>query len=439
VNNLLKTAFITSIIVSILLGAFLLFSNYSNLPFFIFNFLTTFSFYVVLIASYRKITHNYLGLITTTVIYQTIAITALTQLYISYTGHPFSLMARDSLTYDWLATENINLPFLDAVKAIASELAIDDLGFPTYLSFAYRLSLNPLLARYFLIIVIILISIFVYKIGQNYLSNRYAYLASIAVSISNFSVLYASNGTKELFMILILMASFHYFLRYMKRREIKYLIVAVLVSFLLIFFRIPMVFFFLMTIAISFLFHKGNKSVFVVFLSIVIFSSIFLLYNYYSRSIDRFADISTEDAVERSAGFVGHSGLFTFFVSIVSGVIGPLPTLFPKLGKEDISFIGAAVVLRVFLAGYIISTVYYVYKNRESKFYPIIIYPLITISALLVISEVFEFRFHLPHVPLLIILGFYGIENGLLKGKKLLYINVILVLIIIYWNFGRAY
>lgn len=436
-NKIINNSLVTSLVVSILLGVFFLYSYETNVVLFLFNCLTIISYYIVLKVEFQNNNKTVLKLIFITLIYQFITITALTQLYISYNGVPFSFTARDSLTYDLLAKDYLNNSFSTAISLLVGDLPLDDLGFPVYLSFVYRLSSDPLLSRYLLIIVIILITVIVYKISQNYLSNRYAFMAAISISIANFNTLYASNGLKELFMELILMTSFYYLLRFINDHKNIYLFIAILISLLLFFFRIPMVLMFFVTIAISFLFYKGKKPVFIIFLSFIIVVSTYFLYNYFSEAINRFTEMSTEDAVEKSAEYVGESGPFTFFVSIIAGLFGPLPTLFPKFGKEDLSFIGGVLVFRVFLSGYIFASIYYIYKNRISKMYPLIIYPLITIISLILISEVYEFRFHLPHIALFFILGFYGIENQLLKGVRLTYINIIQVILIIYWNFGR--
>lgn len=422
---------------------FLLFYSlyfFNKYELFIVNFSLSLLYYILLFLyyNYNNCNYNYiLTLILITFFFQLISVTALTQIYINKFGRPFSFTASDSLSYDLISREYLHLTFYETVVKYFTELPIDDVGFPTFLSLIYRISANPLLSRYVIIIFICLSTFIFYRVSLFYLSKKYSLISSMAFSLSNYTTLYASNGLKEHLMILIFLISLYLFLVYININKNKYLFWSILLSSLLLFFRIPVVFFLLITISITVLFKNKRNSILMLITFISIISSIYILYSYFTNEITRFTELTGEETLEKTSFFVNKSGLFTLLTAIISGLIGPFPTLIPKPGKEDVFFIGSALLFRNLLGLHIITTIIVSIKNKFLIFYPIILYPLITIISLISISQVFEFRFHIVHFPLFIILGFYSMENKLVTSKSFIMYYVFVIVLIIYWNIGR--
>lgn len=436
-NRILNYSFIGYFLILFILS----YLNYSyiqdNFQIYLFNAFFFLAYYSILVICYNWPIRRVRHLVFVVLIYNLVFVSILTQLFFSHHGNYFSFNAIDSIYYHELASSYLNLPFFDSVIALFQEVPIDDFGFPFFLSIAYRIFDNPLAARYLMIVITVANSVLIFKNGNYFLTRRFSFLAALIVTISQMTVLYESNGLKELFMMHILLFSFYFFNVFQERRKIRHLIYSILISLILLFFRIPLAFLFLLSISLTMIFVNKFNHGYKLFLYIIIAVTSLILYLYFQVEVYRFLDISSETALLRVSESVKQEGLFVQVVSILTGLIGPFPTLMPISEKLDVSLISGGLVLRVFLAIHIVIGVFYVITKRMVYLFPFVVFIVVTIVSLISISEVFEYRFHLPHYPFLILTGLFAVQNRYISERMIIAFSFVVVSIVLYWNFGR--
>ena len=199
----------------------------------------------------------------------------------------FAFAAVDSLQYHSIATNMAGSSFLNSFHFIPQHWDIDDYGFPIFVSLIYRVINSPLAVNFVNVAINAVTIFFMYKIGISFLTKRYAQFAAVVFGASTYSIFFQSSGLKEPLMIFLITGSFYYYYKYTHFNKNIYLIFSVLWCLSVFLFRVPLVYF----IIISILFAEFIRLDFIqnllklkinykllIIISIILPVTIFLLY-----------------------------------------------------------------------------------------------------------------------------------------------------------------
>ena len=279
------------------------------------------------------------------------------------------------------------------------------------------------------------------------LTQRLAFTGALVYGISSYSIFYQASGLKETLMVFFIISSFYYYTKYIKTDKSLYLIFSILSGFMLMFFRVVIVAIILLSYFISEIIRRRNNiqiiiPIFIFSLILVTFLSNYL--DFISKLIHA-ADFILYYKSFESSYISTNTGVFSYTTALMSGIIGPLPTLLPFNGKESLSIYSSGLILKVFLSSYFLFSLKFAWKEKNHIILPIIIFCLIEIMGLSYLLESFELRKAMPHIGLFLLASVYSYEqihnryksHKLIKALILIFNSVFAVLIIL-WNVLRT-
>ena len=159
-----------------------------------------------------------------------------------YTTDFFMFSTSDAVFYHNSTIEILNMSLVDGMKHYLSYMDFDDLGMILVLYPLYHLAESNLILNFFYIFVALITSLSIFRLAQNFMTNKYAFLSSLSYSLSSFVLFFHSSGLKESVMVMFVVLSFEFYYKFVTRKNILNLIVALLFMGILLLFRpaIPM-------------------------------------------------------------------------------------------------------------------------------------------------------------------------------------------------------
>ena len=359
-------------------------------------------------------------------------------IFISFTGKPFEFHPVDSLWYNHIGYILKNKSFSWILSYVSNEIGIDDTGFILIVTCIYKIWFSPLAVVICKVLTHTLSVFLLFRIAQSFLSYHYAVIGSVIYGSSLYSVFYEANGLKEIFMIFIVIFSFFWFYRYIETNNITYLIISLLISLILVFFRIPLVLFCFLSFGITIYYqNRAIKPIDALAIITIIIASIFL-YDKFKPLIYRYTGSSVEMTYAlKSKSTRGFTFGLSYLTAVISGFLGPFPTIMPIAGRENLSMIAPSLFLRVMLSGFFLYGIFYSIKTKYILVFPVIVFSILEIIALIYLLETFELRKALPHMAFVIFITLLGLQEC---KKENLFINFMIalsILILISWNIFR--
>ncbi len=277
-------------------------------------------------------------------------------------------------------------------------------------SMTQSLFLNLIQSRYFLFISQTLVgtlgAMLMFDFGKIIMHPAYAYMAALSYSISSFSIFYYASFRKEIFMVIIVIASFWAFYKYLESKKKIFMMLAIIITFFMIFFRAAVAILMLGGIMSYFGAKKLNKNnagpvAFVSFAILAISFPILL------AKLSSFAD-----DLSRNENYVDTTP-FGIAVSSIGVLIGPFPQLL-QIGITKMSqlpWYGPGLLLKfiLFLAfwnGFILCL-----KKWEITILPIFVFTILEMLALAVMNDGLELRKAMPHISTFYIAAFWFISK----------------------------
>jgi hypothetical protein len=278
-----------------------------------------------------------------------------------------------------------------------------------------------------------------YKTGRLFLTKRYAFLGAFIYGISQYAVFYMSSGLKETLMVFIAVASTFFYVKYVKKNKLKYLIFCSITGLTLILFRTPLAFFLLISFAYCEL-TKNKVSFKRYFVAALLVVGAFLLFQLFNNLLFRYIFSPGNEVVSQATG--AESQQFAYFTGLLSGLFGPFPTFMPFNNSEKISLFAGSLTLKVYLALPFLYACFYAIKLKHSYMKPLVFFTLFEIAGLVFLAESFELRKSLPHLPFVILLAMYGVSNyrKYIRGiHKYVYVGYYLLMtgFLFMWNYLR--
>ncbi|MEL7146735.1 MAG: hypothetical protein AAFO69_10230, partial [Bacteroidota bacterium] len=241
--------------------------------------------------------------------------------------------------------------------------------------------------------------------------------------------------------LIILLFFDQYFVFRQKKKTIA-LIVGVLAMCCILFFRIPLIIFMIVSVMSGEFLRSGfnAQKIVAVFMivgallvAIFIFSEAIGFYLRRGNNV-QYTDVEKAKKINPTLVFA-------------AGVFGPFPTVIPNVEKEseDVSVYAPSLILKMYYSIYFVLSLYFLFKERKFSFIPIFAFCWIEILALSLIDSTFKLRYSFPHIPFFIVCAFYSIyylhekypdKHHFLKQSILLG-NIGLTLLVFMWNILR--
>ena len=443
-NSINKIYLLSSILLYFVLS---LKSSEEHLLITFFSILSFISYFIVLYVNssmhVKFYTKKYL--IIEVFIYVLIFVTIQNLISYFYTDNFFMFSTEDAIGYHYRTIEILPMSLEDGISHYLSYMDFDDLGMILVLYPLYYISESNLILNCFYLFVGVITALSIFRISQNFMSRKYAFLSSLSYSLSSFVLFFHATGLKESFMVMLVTLSFDFYYRFLMNKNIINLISTLVFIGILFLFRPAISIMIIGAIGLSSVFSKkgglGIKIVsFFIFIFLVTISSslIDLMDKYTTGGFD------TLMYTRETQGMIIGGIPFTYAVNILSQAIGPIPNL---ISSEKIltMFYASGLIYRVLLAFPFWFGIIYIYKTRSYKLYPLAIFIIVEMIALTFLMDGLELRKALPHIAFVFIVAFwfldkYDMKIIKIKGKKrfkqLFKFSIFLsILIIFYWNF----
>lgn len=357
-------------------------------------------------------------------------------------GDFFAFAAADSIKYDTLARKMASTTFGESFRFLPTRWDIDNYGFPFFVAFLYKISDSSLIVDLCNIILNTSSAFFMYKIGSNFLTKKNACAAALIFGLSTYSIFFQASGLKETLIIFLLTTNFYFYYKYARRPKLKYAGYTMLTGMSLFLFRVPLFYFVLFSffvVELTTIRYSLKKMIMISAIALVVVALLNAKFNLLERYFFNIVNIVSiyESKFDNPFGFV-------YVASIISGFLGPFPTIVPVAGHENISVYAGSLILKVFLSIYFICGIFIIIKKKDRSILPVAVFCLSEILCITAILESFEFRLNVPHIPFVILTAVYAFQKihgtphrfRILKQSILLY-DYFVVFFIFFWNYLR--
>lgn len=329
-----------------------------------------------------------------------------------YTNNSFFWDYTDPYVYFRMDEKLLNheIPFVEMPAYIATTYGwgFDDWG----ANISQMLFLYLIPSRYFFFLMQIVLSsigaLFLFDICSKIMQKEHAYIAALSYSISSFTIYYLCSFRKENIMVFIILLCFWLFYRYLSSKKMSVLILAIVSTFPLLYFR-PVIIALILVAFFSYFVSNNwgsSKMIPLLFVLIIVlvmaFSFIFETFNHYTAGGDLSKNENYQD-----------TSTFGIIVSAIGAMIGPFPQVF-LLDIKDISQLplyGSGLLFKLFLFVFFWVGFARVIKKRFSEVLPLYVFCVLEMILLAVLNDGLELRKALPHVAIFYIASFWYISK----------------------------
>tara|TARA_B100000989_G_scaffold103280_1_gene75624 strand:- start:20953 stop:22014 length:1062 start_codon:yes stop_codon:yes gene_type:complete len=342
----------------------------------------------------------------------------------------FEFTGSDSTNYHYFSSKYINKSLFEFINHHigVTKYGIEDIGNIIYITSIYKFINDPIAVRFFNLFMSLFNCYMIMILSKNIFKIKYFSFVTIAFSISSFNIYYISSGLKEIIFISVILSTycFYYFIILNNKNIIikTFLFIISILSINL--FRMPVFIFSLISFAITNIKYR-------IFLSILFLILISILF------------LTTDLLLPLSKYFFKSSenlNLTNLLYSFLSGIFGPFPTYFIQEEFYINNIYAPSLIIKCLISFYFIYALYFIIKNDEKKFQPILYFSLILIFSLIVIFESFKLRYSIIYLPFFYILSGYGIELFEMSNHKYKYVfhnisTLFIFFIVLFWNLLR--
>tara|TARA_Y100001958_G_C21245129_1_gene574635 strand:+ start:3573 stop:4694 length:1122 start_codon:yes stop_codon:yes gene_type:complete len=365
-----------------------------------------------------------------------------------YNGNFFVFSEADAVFYHEFSQRLTNLSALDALGLFLLYSNFDDFGAILVISTLYKIVTSNLIVNFFYLIIGVFTSILIFRIGRNFMSQKYAFISALAYCTSSYVLWFHASGLKESIMIFLIIFFYDQYYKYVLKKRIFNILLMSFSLFALLLFR-PVIIFFILASVFTTLLISRRKSASIIF-TIIPFL-IFLFYfsfQFIQELLDRVigvGGISTMLETKESTGMIKVSLPVTILTNILAGFFGPFASTSPG-EKMILSFYSVGLIFKILLSVVFWIGVYYAYKKKVYKIYPLILFVVFESFSLIFILEALELRKSLPHFFAIFVVSFWFLDFlekknsfSIISRKKIFSIlslsYVLLFFLMILWNF----
>ncbi|MBO7562381.1 MAG: glycosyltransferase family 39 protein [Bacteroidales bacterium] len=354
-----------------------------------------------------------------------------------YTGNTFIFSEQDARIYEELSYKIKDMPNKDIIYylTVIEDLEYDDLGAPIVMSYLMKIVPSKEFINLFFIILNTISAWMLFSIGRSLMSKRYAYTASLAYSISSYTIFFMGSFLKEILLLFLVIACIFCLYRHKATKHTRNIVLGLVMSALLFFFRPAVTFGLWLAYLVYYLFVEKRR-VLVIFFSVF---GILIIYLAFRLIVENYYRYSTGgESVNVTSSF------FNRLVFILGGLIGPFPHLLQT--GDEITFkplYGPGLMYKLFLFFAFWKGVFYSFKKRDHDVLPMIAYVVLESLGLIIAMDSLELRKALPHFPFFLLVAFWWIDKydksrgGMFKKTDSLWFIIYTaasIFIILGWN-----
>ncbi|MBR0439552.1 MAG: glycosyltransferase family 39 protein [Bacilli bacterium] len=346
----------------------------------------------------------------------------------------------DAVVYEKLSKDMASTTLEKSILLLkATYKSFDDWGAPYVMSTVLRIYPSKLFLNLFYICLGTFGALYLYGMGKFLMSNKMAFMASFAYSTSSFALYFHGTFLKESIFLFLVIGAFYHFYKFIEHTSLYHIIITIIFSLSILFFRPAVSMFFWIGVTTYFLTDKNNKiitttALFILLLSLVLgAATVVQVFDKYTMGGDLESLLDTKQVVI--------SKQFDYVINWIAAFIGPFPTLL-SISKHSIVLYGSGLYMKMILFLPFFLGVIYIIRYKIRELYPMVFFCLIEIVSLAMILQAFELRKGLPHYPGLFIIAFWYIDvidEETILFKKLVPIWLsIVVVVVLGWNILRA-
>ena len=416
---------------------------------YIFNILSIGCYYLVLFSKLPKPLSffNPIRLASIVFFYSLFFVIAFNAISYYYNGNFYVFSESDAVFYHEFSKRIVNLSFWDGLNLFLLQATFEDLGVILIISALYKIVASNLLLNFFYLLIGVLTSLLIFRIGRNFMSQKYAFLSALAYSTSSFVLWFHASGLKESIMIFWIILFYDQYYKFITKKKMFNILLMAVSFFAIILFRPAIMLLLFGSIFTSILLAKRRS----IGVSLLLVSSLFIFifgFGYVEVVLNRFVGsggVNEMLANKESSGMVKLSLPFTIAVNILSSLFGPLPSVNPG-SKVILSFYSVGLIFRVLLSVSFWFGIYYAFKRKVYKLYPLIFFVIFEGFSLSFILESLELRKSLPHFFAIFLISFWFLNfferrffSRYKSRKRIISIvkfsYVLFFLLMLLWNF----
>ncbi len=342
----------------------------------------------------------------------------------SIDGDLFLFSKADAIVYYNNSIKMSEVSFWESINYCIKNYLFDDWGAFIWFSVLFRISKSLLFVKLIHVIIGVGSSLLLFDIGYYFMPRRYAYMASLTFFIASFTAAFHTVFLKESIFIFLVIAAFHTFYRFLHKRNTLYLIMAFFLSATIAFFRLPVaiILFGAFVITLILMYTKGIITIvlgFIFFTILITSSYTAITYERYLRAGDVDLIIERKEELAMGGGIVKHAA------DPLAALIGPFPSIAVKK-ISNTSLNAAGLFYRLLLAVPFFLGTYYVFRYRQQKLYPLIIFFLFNAVGVAISVKGLEFRLTYPHLSMAYVVAFWWLAKYDYKKMPLKLSNVVI-------------
>ena len=360
---------------------------------------------LVLVSYYQKdefYTKTRLGL--TTFVFSMCAVTLYCYMSDYYTGDTFLFSKLDALAYYKMSNGLASSNFTHWYEILTSRgWNFDDWGAPVGMSFFYMIWPSKATLNIGYVVLTSIAAVSMFDMAKTFMIKRYAYMVALTYSVSSYMLFFNGSHLKESFMSFITIESFAFLYKYINEEKVIYLIIALLFSVFMAFFRVPVMGLMWMGGITYLLLRKGSLETYVLVILVLLYIGTVSM----STLMDAWSRYTSDGDITKGENYIGAT-TFSIYTSIANACIGPFPEMLQvgdKIGYK--SLFGSGLYFKMFLAlpfwlGFI-----HCIKEKVIMMYPLFVFTVLEIICISVVNDGIELRKSLPHIPTFILCAFW--------------------------------
>ena len=415
---------------------------------YIFNILSIGCYYLVLFSKLPKPLSffNPIRLASIVFFYSLFFVIAFNAISYYYNGNFYVFSESDAVFYHEFSKRIVNLSFWDGLNLFLLQATFEDLGVILIISALYKIVASNLLLNFFYLLIGVLTSLLIFRIGRNFMSQKYAFLSALAYSTSSFVLWFHASGLKESIMIFWIILFYDQYYKYITRKRMFNILLMSFSLLALLLFR-PVIIVFILGSVFTTLLLSKRKSISIIIVIPFLLILFYFASNFIDQLLGKFIGNNIDSMLrnKEASGMVIINLPFTIVTNVLATSFGPFPTILPGL-KMHLSFYSVGLIFKVLLSISFWIGVYFAYKRKMYKIFPLIFFVIFEGFSLTFILEGLELRKSLPHIFAIFIVAFWFLdffqkknELPIKSRKKIISIVRFLIIcfffLILIWNF----
>lgn len=346
------------------------------------------------------------NLMLTTFVYSLFAVGLCHSLSYNVDGDIFVFSKADAIIYFNKSMLMSRMSVRESFAYLSDLYTYDDWGAFLWLSTIFRIIPSQIFLSLSYCILGTISAEMLFNIGRSIMPRRYAYIAALSFSSASFTFLLHAMCLKETVMVFCIIAAFNSFYSFLRSRNAWHLIVTLLWSASILFFRVPVSLFLIFSCGVTLviMYSRGVMVfIFVAVMAVLLYSSSFLINYTYDRYLH---NGNTKLILERKMELAGDGKIVNQVADPLAAVIGPFPSVVAKMVNSSAINV-SGLLYRLLLAGPFFLGVIYAFRHKCKELYPLIFFFLVNAIGVAISVKGLEARLSLPHLAMMYLVAFW--------------------------------